>query len=458
MSAENFDVIIKNGTVVNGHETFNLDIGVRGSRIQQIGGSMSSDKVIDAQGKFVLPGGIDPHVHLSSPRDPDKMPHSWTDDFYVGSLAAIAGGVTTFGNMTFPWPDQSLEQGIERDLVEASKFAAIDYFIHPVLTQPTPENLAFIHKFKDMGIKSLKIFLVNESFERQKAEFLTAIQIAVKSNLIVLLHCEDPKIIDDAIIELEKRKQLDLSYWSESRPVLAEVIAIENALQISKVTGATIYIVHISSEAALRSATRGKVEKIPIFVETRPMYLYLTKERLKEVDGAKYIGAPPLRSQQDADALWQGLVDGSIDLVGSDHAPFTLDAKLDPALDVRTARQGVSDLETSLPMLFSRGVVEGRISINRFVEITSTNPAKIFGISHQKGSIEIGKDADLVIWDPSAKTKIKAKDMASMSGYSVYEDLEITGRPETVLVRGVLVLEKFTARATPGAGKWLHAK
>ncbi len=458
MSSDFFDVVIKNGAIVNGDETFHQDIGIRDSKIQQIGGVMLGNKVLDAKDKFVLPGGIDPHVHLSSPRDPEKMQVSWTDDFYVGSLAAISGGVTTFGNMTFQWPDQSLQQGIERDSTHATSFSAVDYFLHPVLTNPSAENVGFISKFKEMGIKSLKIFLVNESFELRKKDFLSAIQMAVKNDLIVLLHCEDPQIISEATAELEKNNQLALSYWSESRPISAEVTAIEKALEITKTSGASIYIVHISSKAALFAAAKGKTENLPIFIETRPMYLHLTQEKLKEVDGAKYIGAPPLRSQVDADSLWEGLRDGSIDVVGSDHAPFTLEAKLDPKLDIRTARQGVSDLETSLPMLFSRGVMDGRISINRFVEITSLNPAKIFGISHSKGSIEVGKDADLVIWNPQAKKKIQAKEMHSKSEYTVYENTEITGLPETVLIRGSIVMDNFKISATRGYGQWVCAQ
>lgn len=450
-----FDIVIKHGTIVNSDETIEADIGIQGSTIAQIGGAMNGDLTIDASGKFILPGGIDPHVHLSPPRNPEVMAAQWTDDFYVGSLAAIAGGVTTIGNMAFQWPDQSLAQAIERDSLAAENLAAVDYFLHPVLTNPTGPDLEKIMYFKKMGIKSLKIFLVAESFELHKAEFMTALQIAADNNLIVLFHCEDPDILKAAVKDLAQKNKLALAYWSESRPVSAEVHSVQKAIALASETKATIYIVHLSSGLALAAAVRGKEAGVPLYVETRPMYLHLTSEKLKLPDGAKYIGAPPLRSEEDAMALWEGLRNGEIDVVGSDHAPFTLEDKLDTNIDVRTARQGVSDLETSLPMLFSRGVIEGRLTLNRFVQLTSTGPAQIFGIADRKGGIHIGKDADIVIWDPKAKKTIHAKDMHSKSGYSVYENIEITGLPETSMLRGAIVMKDFKVAATAGTGNWV---
>lgn len=452
-----FDIVIKGGTVVNADESLEQDVGIQGSIIAQVGGAMTGDITIDAKGKLVLPGGIDPHVHLSSPRNPENMSAQWTDDFYIGSLAAIAGGVTTVGNMTFQWPDQSLDQAIERDSTAAREVAAVDYILHPVLTNPTEIDLAKIAEFKKQGIKSMKIFLVADSFELHKDKFIQALKIAAENNLIVLLHCEDPVILKAALNKLEQENQLALAYWSESRPVAGEKKAVEDAVALAKLTKASIYIVHLSSGPALTAASKGKEDGIPLYVETRPMYLHLTKEKLKLADGAKYIGAPPLRDSQDAAALWEGLRNGAIDVVGSDHAPFTLEDKLDPSVDVRAARQGVSDLETSLPMLFSRGVVEGRLSINRFVALTSSVPAQIFGIAHKKGAIHKGKDADIVIWDPKAKKVIQAKDMFSKSGYSVYENTEITGLPETSILRGAIVMQDFKVTAITGSGEWVKA-
>lgn len=452
-----FDIVIKGGTVVNADESVEQDVGIQGSIIAQVGGAMTGDITINAKGKLVLPGGIDPHVHLSSPRNPENMSAQWTDDFFIGSLAAISGGVTTVGNMTFQWPDQSLDQAIVRDATAARDVAAVDYILHPVLTNPTEIDLAKIAEFKTQGIKSMKIFLVADSFELHKDKFIKALRLAAEYNLIVLLHCEDPVILKSALSKLEQDNQLALAYWSESRPVAGEKKAVEDAVALAKLTKACIYIVHLSSGPALDAASKGKEDGIPLYVETRPMYLHLTKEKLKLDDGAKYISAPPLRDSEDAAALWEGLRNGAIDVVGSDHAPFTLEDKLDSSVDVRAARQGVSDLETSLPMLFSRGVVEGRLSINRFVALTSSIPAQIFGIAHKKGGIHQGKDADIVIWDPKAKKVIQAKNMFSKSGYSVYENTEITGLPETSILRGAIVMRDFEVTAITGAGKWVKA-
>ena len=214
-----FDIVIKGGTVVNADESVEHDVGIQGSIIAQVGGAMTGDITIDAKGKLVLPGGIDPHVHLSSPRNPENMSAQWTDDFFIGSLAAISGGVTTVGNMTFQWPDQSLDQAIERDSTAARDVAAVDYILHPVLTNPTEIDLAKIAEFKTQGIKSMKIFLVADSFELHKDKFIQALRLAAEYNLIVLLHCEDPVILKAALNKLEQDNQLALAYWSESRPV-----------------------------------------------------------------------------------------------------------------------------------------------------------------------------------------------------------------------------------------------
>ena len=298
---------------------------------------------------------------------------------------------------------------------------------------------------------------MDEAFTEKEESYFKAFDKVRETGVLLLLHCEDPELIGAAIAELAQQDQLSLAHWSESRPIAAEVKSIEKALEICRSTGVSIYIVHLSSELALEATAKGKSEGLPVYVEVRPMYLHLTKEKLKLSDGAKYIGAPPLRDVSDSQALWAGLSSGAIDLVASDHAPFTLEDKLDATVDVRNARQGVSDLETSLPMLFSRGVVGGRISLERFAEITSSVPAKIFGIFDQKGSIEVGKDADIVIWDPLKKQQINAQQMKSHAGYSVYEGTETTGAPITTISRGEILMRDGALVAEPGRGRWVKA-
>jgi dihydropyrimidinase len=244
-------------------------------------------------------------------------------------------------------------------------------------------------------------------------------------------------------------------HFPDARPVSAEVEAVDQAIGLAGQTGAPVYIVHLSSAAALERCRQARAAGLPVHVETRPLYLHLTRERFEEPDAAKYVGAPPLRNQSDRDALWRGLAAGEIDTVCSDHAPWTLADKLDPALDVVTARQGVADLETLMPMLFSEGVVAGRISLARFVELTSANAARLFGLYPRKGAIAVGSDADLTLWDPQQRKTIDGARMSSRAGYSVYDGWTVQGWPRFVIRRGQLVLADGSSLAQPGQGQWI---
>jgi dihydropyrimidinase len=450
-----FDTVIRNGLIVNFNNSVKMDVGIKDGKVVQLGGQMDSGNVIQAEGNLVLPGGVDAHVHLSPSQNPKVEKYSWVDDFYVGSQAAIAGGVTTIGNMTFPWTGQSLRMAIKRDLDEAKTKAAIDYFLHPVLTNPSRENLATIIEIATEGFASIKIFQSAAYFNQKISQFMEAIKEVGKSGMVLVMHCEDANTIRKEISKLTEHNNLGTHNWAKSRPILAETKAIQRAIEICESTKTPIYAVHVSSNKAISLARSAKQQGIPFLVETRPMYLHLTEERLLEKDGAKYIGAPPLRTQIDLDGLWVGLQDGTIDTVASDHAPFTLEAKLDKQFDVKTAKQGISDLETALPMLFFHGVIKGKISVNRFVELTSTNPAKIFGLWPRKGTISIGADADIVIWDIKQSKKIIGSSMYSNSRYSVYEGEKIVGTPVLVMSRGEVLMRHGVVSALAGRGKWI---
>src|ERR1700691_1360637 len=224
---------------------------------------------------------------------------------------------------------------------------------------------------------------------------------------------------------------------------------------LARRTGAPIYIVHLSSAAARERCREARAAGLPVYVDTRPLYLHLTRERFEEPDAGKYVGAPPLREQPDRDALWRGLATGDGETLCSDHAPWTLAAKIDPALDVVTARQGVADLETLMPMLYSEGVAAGRISLARFVELTSANAARLFGLYPRKGAIALGSDADLVLWDPQERRVIDGARMQSRAGYSVYDGWRVQGWPRFVMRRGQLVLADGNSLAEPGQRQWV---
>ena len=457
---ESMDVVIRGGTVITpGHREV-ADVGVRGGRIAQLGGAMSGGGTdIDASGLLVIPGGIDAHVHLvcaQTLRAWGDEASLWVDDFWTGSLAAIAGGITTVGNMTFALPSESMADAIAREMAGAGTEAAVDWFLHPVPSTLGPGTGAEIAALAAGGHTSFKVFLSVPENAAGNPFLTDAVAAAGRAGSLTLVHCEDGAMLERAGQELIESGRGAISNFPDARPVSAEVAAVDQAIDLARQTGSPVYIVHLSSAAALDRCRQARAEGLPVWVETRPLYLHLTRERFAEPDAAKYVGAPPLRDQADLDALWHGLAAGEIDTVCSDHAPWTLADKLDPALNVVTARQGVADLETLMPMLFSAGVVTGRISLDRFVELTSANAARRFGLHPRKGTIAVGTDADLVLWDPQQRRTIDGASMQSRAGYSPYDGWEVQGWPRFVLRRGQTVLADGTPVAQPGQGRWIR--
>jgi dihydropyrimidinase len=454
-----FDLVIRGGTIVTpGHREI-ADLGVQDGRIAQIGGAMTGEGELGAHGLLVIPGGVDAHVHLVcaalaeavGPEEP-----AWVDDFWTGSLAALSGGITTIGNMTSALPGESMTAAIARDIAGAGAEAAADWFLHPVLAGVGGGTEAEIADLAADGHTSLKVFLSDPEYAVGTPGVAGAIAAAGRAGSVTLVHCEDAGILAETGQELIGAGRGAVRHFPDARPVSAEVAAVDDAIGLTRRSGAPLYIVHLSSAAALDRCRLARAAGLPVYVETRPLYLHLTRERFAEPDAAKYVGAPPLRDQPDRDALWRGLGAGDIDTVCSDHAPWTLAAKLDPALDVVTARQGVADLETLMPMLFSEGVVTGRISLDRFVELTSANAARLFGLSPRKGAVTVGSDADLALWDPQERRVIDGAQMRSRAGYSVYDGWAVQGWPRFVIRRGQIVLADGDCRAEPGSGRWVR--
>jgi len=445
------DLVIKGGEIVTAKSIVKADIGVANGKVVQIGGELTAGKEISAEGKLVLPGGIDAHVHLNSQLARTEKP-AWVDDFTNGSRAALAGGITTLGNMTFAKSDETPFSAFERERKAAATQAIADYFLHPVVMEPTPEVLAEIPKLFANGCRSLKIFMPMPTFDPRVRQFLELTRQAGENGLISIFHCEDFAIMQDATAQLSFAGRTSLRYFSESRPVLAEVVATQRAVAFAEATNSPIYIVHLSSKRALAVCAEAKARKVPVFVETRPLYLHLTQESLLEVEGAKYVGQPPLREQSDVEALWEGLQEGTINTVCTDHAPWLLKDKLDISLDITNLRPGVENLETMLPMLYSEGVLKRGLSLQRLVEITSTNAAKIFGLYPQKGTIEVGCDADLVIFDQHLKHQVAGTSLKSNADYSVYEGWEVTGKPIVTIRRGEVVYQDGTIIGKAGTG------
>ncbi|HIG42887.1 MAG: amidohydrolase family protein [bacterium] len=446
------DLIIRDGTAVTVGGRAKVDIGVARGQVVQLGGVMSAETEIDATDCFITPGGVDPHVHLTSPMLSDDSP-KWSDDFESGTRAAVAGGITTVGNMCFASRHETLLDAIERDDADANTSSIADYFLHPVLMYPSDVNLAAIAPLHAQGHTSIKFFLSFNTFDRHVPEFLEAMQIVKKAGGIAMIHCEDAAIMDCCCSLLRQADTTSPRYFPEARPVQAESVSTYRAVGFCETTGCPSYIVHLSSARALAACHDGRSRGVPVYVETRPLYLHLTRQRFEEEDGAKYAGAPPLREQADVDAIWSAIAFGNIDTLATDHAPWKLEEKLDPAFDATNLRQGVPDLETSLPMLYSTGVLGGRISLEQFVAVTSTNPAKLFGLYPQKGTITVGGDADMVVWDDTDTRIIDGASMYSRSDYSPYDGFKVTGWPKYTISRGEVVLDHTQVIGAPGRGR-----
>jgi dihydropyrimidinase len=444
-----YDLVIRGGRVVTDASDSVADIAIQGGKIAQIGGAMSAAREIDATAKLVLPGGIDAHVHLS-PTEEMLKGARWCDDFGSGTAAAVAGGVTAVGNMTFPRTGETMWDAIQRESADANAQAIVDVFLHPVLTDPATQPLADVERLAAEGVTTLKFFTSFGGFATNPAPYLEGMRRARNAGALTLIHCEDHAIMADALDRLMASGQSGIEHYPATRPVTAEAAATARIVNFAEETGAPTYIVHLSSAAALEEVRRGRARGVPLYVETRPLYLHLTEERFSEPDGAKYVGQPPLRTLDDRIAIWNGLAAGEVDTVCTDHAPWKMADKVWPGIDIATVRPGVADLDTMLPMLFSEGVVAGRISLQRFVAASSSNAAKLFGLFPRKGTIAIGTDADIAIWDPSLTKPVRAAEMATNADYSAYEGWEVTGWPVTTIHAGEIVYQDGKVLGKPG--------
>jgi dihydropyrimidinase len=452
------DLIVRGGQLTTAPVSAIVDIGIVDGRIVQLGGEMQAARELDAHGKLLLPGGVDAHVHLSSAARPTtEGGPAWVDDFLSGSAAALAGGVTSVGNMTFPAsPDEAVFDTLQRDVDTLQQQAIADVFLHPVVTNPSESLLADIPRLLEHGYSSLKFFMTFPGFDANVGAYLEVVRRAGENGLLTMIHCEDHALTTAATARLLAAGQTSLRAYGESRPVLAEAVATQRAVALAEATGSPVYLVHLSSQRALAICADAQARGVPVFVETRPMYLHLTSERLNEPDGPKYVGQPPLREQSDVDALWAGLAQGVVHTVCTDHAPWSLEAKLDPAHNLGNLRPGVENLQTMLPMLYSEGVRRGRLSLDRFIDVTSRNAARLFGLYPRKGALGVGSDADIVVFDPDAERVISSNMLKSRAGYSVYDGWRVTGWPAQTIRRGQIVLDGDTLLGQPGSGQLLE--
>ena len=449
------ELIIRNGLLVTTVGRADADLRIRNGVIAEIGRNLTAAagaQVIDAKGMLVLPGGIDPHVHLTPMRTATTL--KGADDYTSASRAALAGGKTTISNFVTLAVNTDLRPLLAEAADLVKKQAIADVILHVTVNDPnqlTPADVAMLY---DRGF-TLKIFMVRPAFDQNLAGFVKLIRAAGAAGLLTMLHCEDASIITTTQERMmaEGRGALHGQNFAESRPVVAEEIATQRAVGISEATGAPIYIVHISSERAMRAAEAGQARGLPVFTEVRFLYLHLTRERFDQPDGAIYTGDPPLREKNDANYLWSALAKGAVNVVDTDHVGYTREEKLDPSLDIINHRPAGNYLQVQLPLLFSEGVRTGRITLEQMVALSSTNPAKLFGLYPRKGTIAVGSDGDVVIWDPNLRRTIRDEDQLANARFSIFSGWEVTGWPIVTIRRGEIVYRDGKILAAAGSGQ-----
>jgi len=441
------EILLRGGRVVNADGTVEADVRIVGERVTEVGVGLTPGpdaRVVDAAGQLVMPGGIDPHAHLQG---------NFVDDLTTGTAAAVAGGITTVGTFAYAQDDEDPIEAMDRWLTEASASAIGDVFFHAASWPPTPAFAEMMPDLAARGQPSHKIFMTRADFGAHRRVLMDVLVAARDAGVVTLMHCEDGAILSAALARLRARGRTSLAYYAESRPELAEIAATQDAVALCALTGAPMHLVHLSSERTLRAAREPANGPLPITIETRPLYLYFTEEWLRGPDGPLYIGQPPLRSAADVEAMWQGLRDGRIDMLATDHAPWTRAQKMDPTLDVGRLRPGVSDLRFVRPVLFSEGVRRNRISLERYVEVTSTAAARAFGLYPERGVIREGSYGDVMVLDPDRTHVVDADDDPSRSDYTPFQGWALTGWPVLTIRRGEVVFEDGRVTGRAGSGR-----
>jgi dihydropyrimidinase len=430
-------VLFKGGTIVNATGRYVADVFADGDKIKAIGTDLDNpaDEVVDAKGLYILPGAIDPHTHISMP----FMGTYAQDDYQSGTIAAACGGVTCVVDFDLQQKGESLLQAIERKKALAEGKAVVDYSLHPAVMDPRPEVIAEVKKAcLEYGTPSFKIFMVYD-FRVDDATMIKLLEETKKYGGLVQVHAENVYIIQHMNEVLAKEGKLEPYYHAVSRPNIAEEEAIARAAKMVELTGSRIYIVHLSSKEGLWKVKEARDRGIDVYAETCPQYLVLDETRYKEPDwnGAKYVMSPPLRTKESNEALWMGLKGGDLQVVATDHCPFDFKGKKDMfgKDDYKKIPNGAPGIETLLMVVHSEGVAKGRISLERMVDVLSTGTARMFGLK-DKGEIAVGKDADIVVFNPQQKFTITQSKLHMNVDYTPYEGMEITGMPSSVYSRG----------------------
>ena len=462
-------LLIKSGKLITASETFEADILIEGEKIKNIGIQLEAPgaQIIDASGKLVLPGGVDPHTHFELPMFNTVS----SDDHYTGHKAAAFGGTTTaidFVSQDFP----TLQESVQAWHAKADAKAAIDYSFHMNITHLDENIAAEIPDLPSMGITSLKVFTAyNGRLRLEDGDIFRVMRIAQDSGMLTMLHAENGDVIDILVEEALAAGKTNPEWHARTRPAWGAVEAFLRAAALAAQAGAPLYVVHMNAGGEVDQLQYARQHGLPVMGETCPQYLFFTEENLKQPDGAKWICSPPMRPPADNARPWEGLSDDIIQTIGTDHCPFFFDGTRpivyegkEVAIpgkelgkdDFTKIPNGLPAVGDRLPVMWTYGVGKGRITPNQFVAFTSTNPAKIFGLYPRKGTLLPGSDADVVIWDPERRVKYGVAHSQHRTDYNLFEGWELVGYPEKVYLRGQLIVDNEHWLGKAGSGKFLH--
>jgi dihydropyrimidinase len=451
-------LLVKNGTVATASDVFRADIKAEDGIITKMAATIDEpvDKVVNAEGKIVVPGGIDGHTHFEMP----FMGTTTADDFRTGTISAAAGGITSIIDFIVPQKGQPLKDALRRWHEKASDKVLVDYGFHMIFTDLNEGTLNEIKEIIAAGVISFKVFTTyrKEGLMLDDGGIATVMKEVSSNGGLVAVHAENNGLIERNIEVFLAEGKTGAEYHLLSKPQIVEGEAVQRMVTLARFTGANLYIVHLSTRMGRETIRDAQRAGQPVFAETCPHYLVFNDSVYKRSDAAHYVMSPPIKAEEDRLALWQGLIEGDIKTVGSDHADFTSEQKALGKDDFTKIPNGVAGTEVIMPVLFTEGVSRRRFSINRFVQVTSTNAAKAYNLYPKKGTIAVGSDADLVVIDPAFRAKLTADFLHANIDHSIYENFVTEGYPVTTISRGEVVVQDNQLVATPGRGRFLPRK
>jgi dihydropyrimidinase len=449
--------LIRNGTVITAEGVSRAEVLVDGARIDSIGEGLrvEADRVIDATGQYVMPGGVDVHTHLDMPLGDIVS----ADDFESGTMAAACGGTTTIVDFAAQGAGESLAQALDAWMRRADGKAVIDYGFHMSITDLTPEVEREMDALVAGGVPSFKVFMAYPGrMMLDDGSIFRAMARTRDNGGLVLVHAENGPVIDVLVRRALAEGRTGARYHALTRPPGTEAEATSRAIALAELAGAPVYIVHLSSAAAFEPVRSARAAGRAVFAETCPQYLLLSEECYDApgFDAARYVMSPPLRPRAGQERLWRGLADGDLQVVATDHCPFTLAQKARGRDDFTRIPNGAPGIETRLSLVYDAGVRSGRLSLERFVDVVATSPARLFGLYPAKGTLAPGADADVLVFDPHRRMTLSAKTLHMRVDYSPYEGREVEGAPVSVLSRGEVIVEDGQFVGRRGRGRFLR--